>query len=208
MAKEIDVVFIKEKKGFFKLGETKSVKPGYALNYLLPYQWAVRHTRANQAKIDAIGKEKVKHQQDLKVKAEELHATLNKKSVLFSSKAQEEGKLYGSISINDIVTKVNKEFDLQIDKYDIQLPETIKQVGEYTVSVNIHQDIKTKFTVTVEAEEEKKKEKSTSAKGSKGSKGKEESTQDTEIKTYADEDMKTEEATSPKDIETTTNELF
>ena len=57
MSKEIEVVFIKEKKGHFKLGQTKSVKAGYALNYLLPFEWAIRNTKGLKLKIDAIAKE-------------------------------------------------------------------------------------------------------------------------------------------------------
>ena len=194
MSKEIEVLFIKEKKGHFKLGQTKSVKAGYALNYLLPFDWAIRNTKGNKLKIDAIAKEETKIKAEMMKKAEELKPVLDKQTLTFTSKVHDEVKLYGSITVNDLVEKINTEFKTDLDKYDIQLPVSIKETGDYPVSILLHDDVPIQILVQVVAEEEKKsnKAKAGSTKGSdKKSSG--------SIKTYADEDAPSEQTTESSD---------
>ncbi len=211
MAKEIEVVFIEEKKGFFKLGQRKAVKPGYALNYLLPYKWAVRNTPENKTKIDAIGKKAQKHQEELKVKAEALNKTLKKAEIVFTEKVHDDTKLYGSIKVTDIVTKLNKDYKVELDKYDIQLAAPIKEIGEYPISIIVHQDIPLSLTVQVLKEEEKKK-KATSGKDKKTGTKDEDNKKSAEIKTYADDIEPSEEDKSKKastdDIKASSDNLF
>ena len=61
MARDVEVVFTKEKKGSFTIGQTKTVKPGYAFNYLFPFNLAVPNTPEFKTTIDSIQKEAEKH---------------------------------------------------------------------------------------------------------------------------------------------------
>ena len=161
MAKEVEVIFIKEKKGIFNLGQKKRVKLGYARNYLLPQKYAVVSNKENETKILSIQKKADKRQAELKELALSTQTKLNKKEISFIVKSHDEGKLYGSISVNDIVTEINKKYKTEIDKYDLKAVQAIKEIGIYDITVHIHKDVAIQLVVNVEAEEEKNKKKPT-----------------------------------------------
>ena len=184
MAKEIEVIFVEEKKGSFRLGQRKRVKLGYARNYLLPKNYAVVANKENETKIQAIEKKAIKHKEELKKTALAVQKSLNNQKISFKVKSHDEGKLYGSISLNDIVEETNKTFKTEIDKHDLKNIQTIKEIGEYIVSVAIHTEVKINMTVIVEPEEDKKaKAKKTSKKESV----KEEASTETDTETTNEE---------------------
>jgi len=182
MARDIEVVFTKEKKGSFTIGQKKTVKPGYAFNYLFPFNLAVPNTLEYKTTINSIKKEAEKHGVELKKKAEKIHGIVNEKTLNFQAKAHDEGKLYGSISINDIVSKLNIDLEVDLDKHDIKGFTPIKEIGTYFINVVIHSDFKSDITVLVEQEVEVEQKSSLKLKGTKGSK------ESSSVKTYADED--------------------
>ena len=193
MSQNIEVVFVKEKKGFFKLGQKKHVKAGYARNYLFPYNFAVPNTKEFKTKVDSIDKKASKRQTEIKKQANDVEKVLNNQKIEFQAKVHDESQLYGSISISDLLEKVNKQFDISLDKHDLKGYVPIKQIGSYTVDVTIHNDIPIKFNLQISElkEEEIKSTKKDSKK--KGKSGK------SEFETYADEpeeDVNQEETTS------------
>lgn len=181
MSQDIEVVFVKEKKGFFKLGQKKLVKAGYARNYLFPYEFAVPNTKEFKTKIDSIDKKASKRQTEIKNHATEVEKALHNKSVSFEVKVHDDTQLYGSISISELLNKVNKEFNLSLDKHDIKGYVPIKEIGSYTVDVTIHNDVSIRFGLEVSAlkEDEKQAAKKEAKKKSKSG--------NSEFQTYADE---------------------
>lgn len=193
MSSDIEVVFVKEKKGFFKLGQKKNVKAGYARNYLFPFNFAVPNTKEYQTKIDSISKKASKRQVEIKKQATDVEKVLNNQKVEFQAKVHDETQLYGSISTNDLLDKVNKQFNLTLDKHDIKGYIPVKQIGVYNIDVTIHSDINIKFNLEVSAlkeEEKKSTKKEAKKKGKSNNSG---------FETYADEpeeELKQEEQSS------------
>ena len=95
-------------------------------------------------------------QKELKTEAKKIEAILNNKTVTFNAKAHDEGRLYGSISITDLVNTINATFETTLDKHDIKGFTPIKEIGDYTASIAIHSDIQ--ITVNILVEEEKTEE--------------------------------------------------
>jgi large subunit ribosomal protein L9 len=181
MSREVEVVFIKSKKGSFTIGETKLVKPGYAFNYLFPYEFAVLNSPQNRTLIASIGKKAKKNDEETKATAEQVNTSLNGKTIVFQAKSHDEGKLYGSISVNDIVSKLNIDYETQLDKHDIKGFSPIKEIGTYNLNIVIHKDISTPITVIVEKDETESPEvKKLNSSKSESAKAK--------TQTYADED--------------------
>ena len=170
MAKEIEVIFIEEKKGSFNLGQKKRVKLGYARNYLLPKNYAVVANKENETKILSIQKKANKRKEEIKKAALSIQNEIDKKTITFKVKSHDEGKLYGSISLNDIVNETNKTYKTTIDKHDLKSVQPLKEIGEYTIPVSIHPEVKITITINVEAEEEQKDKKSTPKKSKKETK--------------------------------------
>lgn len=136
-----------------KLGETVDVKAGYGRNYLIPQGKALPATAANIEKFEARRAEleavEAKELADAQARANDL-ADVN---VIMRAKSGDEGKLFGSIGTRDIAEALTKS-GLPVDRYEVKMPEgAIRQVGEYSLSIQLHHDVTTNILVTILPEE-------------------------------------------------------
>jgi large subunit ribosomal protein L9 len=131
-----------------KVGEVVKVKDGYARNYLLPKGLAYPATEANKKKITYEGERLVKQQAAEKAEAETEATRLAGVHLTFEVKVGEEQKLYGSVTAGDIQRKL-EELNIRVDKRKIDLPEPIRELGEYHVGIKIHPEVRPEVRVTV-----------------------------------------------------------
>ncbi|MBM3250244.1 MAG: 50S ribosomal protein L9 [Candidatus Omnitrophica bacterium] len=123
-----------------KAGAVVKVKDGYARNFLIPNGLAVPLTSGNLKTLEEERLKKTQQQEKLKKEAEALKSRLSAVSLTIPALIQEEDKLYGSISAQDISTAL-KEEGFEVDKNAIDLEEPIKALGIYEVPVRLHTDI-------------------------------------------------------------------
>ncbi|HXM39354.1 MAG TPA: 50S ribosomal protein L9 [Gemmatimonadales bacterium] len=131
-----------------KIGEVVKVKDGYARNYLLPKGLAYPATDANKKKIAYEGERLAKQQAAEKTAAETEAARLADVQLTFPVKVGEEDKLYGSVTASDIQRKL-EELGLHVDKRKIDLPEPIRELGEFRVGIKIHPAVRPEVLITV-----------------------------------------------------------
>jgi large subunit ribosomal protein L9 len=131
-----------------KAGDVVKVKDGYARNYLLPKGLAYPATEANKKKI-AYEAERIARQRAAeKTAAETEAARLAAVHLTFPMKVGEEDKLYGSVTASDIQRKL-EEMDLHVDKRKVDLPEPIRELGQFRVGIKLHPDVRPEIQVTV-----------------------------------------------------------
>ena len=147
----IEVILREDIKTLGKAGEMVRVKPGYARNYLLPHGLAYEATEGNKKRIDAETKARNVRQQSERAGAEREAATLAGVQLRLTGKAGEEGKLFGSITAQDIAEELGRQGH-QVDRRRIELEHPIKTLGEHTVSVRLHSDVHAEVRVSVVAE--------------------------------------------------------
>ncbi len=131
-----------------KTGDTITVKDGYALNFLIPNNIAMRATTGNLKVLDEI-----KNQRENKLKkeiaeAEKISAELGKITLEIKANAGEDEKIFGSITAQ-IISEALAEKGYNIDKKNIELEEPIKKLGIFTVEVKLHNNVKTSIKVWV-----------------------------------------------------------
>ena len=131
-----------------KIGEVVKVKDGYARNYLLPQGLAYPATDANKKKIAYEGERLVKQHAAEKSAAETEATRLADVQLTFEVKVGDEEKLYGSVTAGDIQRKL-EELGIKVDKRKIDLPEPIRELGEYKVGIKIHPEVRPEVRVTV-----------------------------------------------------------
>jgi large subunit ribosomal protein L9 len=131
-----------------KIGEVVKVKDGYARNYLLPKGLAYPATEANKKRIAYEGERLVKQQAAENTAAEGEAAKLADVRLTFEMKVGEEDKLYGSVTASDIQRKL-EELGHHVDKRKIDLPEPIRELGEFRVGLKIHAEVRPEVVVTV-----------------------------------------------------------
>ena len=135
------------------MGEIKDVKRGLARNFLLPKNLAVEATPGN---IKVWGqKQKIveKHQINRKEDAESLSAGLSNLICTIKVKVGEEGKLFGSVTTQNISDEIAAK-GFKVSKKDIVLDSPIKETGSYDVIIKIHPEVKASIKVEVVNEEE------------------------------------------------------
>jgi large subunit ribosomal protein L9 len=147
----IEVILREDIKTLGKAGEMVRVKPGYARNYLLPHGLAYEATEGNKKRIAAEAKARGTRHQAERADAERAAATLSGVQLRLAGKAGEEGKLFGSITAQDIADELGRQGH-QVDRRRIELEHPIKTLGEHTVSVRLHPDVHAEVRVSVVAE--------------------------------------------------------
>lgn len=131
-----------------KAGTSVKVKEGFARNFLIPNGLAVPVTPANLKKLQQENALKLQGLEKIKKSAQELQNKLAGLSLTISAQAQEENKLYGSVTVQDIASALNEE-GFQIDKTAILLSEPIRALGIYEVPLRLHPEISANIKVWV-----------------------------------------------------------
>ena len=131
------------------LGEIVKVKDGYARNFLIPSGRARRATEANKAEFAAKRAELEKAAADKLATAQALGEKMNGRTVHITQKAGVDGRLFGSVTNNDIAEALNR-IDFKVQKSQVRLPNgLIKTVGEHIVNVAPHTDVVVEVKVVV-----------------------------------------------------------
>ena len=144
----IEVILREDIKSLGKAGEMVRVKPGYARNFLLPQGLAFEATEGNKKRIAAETRARGVRSQAERVEAERVAATLGGVTLTLSGKAGEEGKLFGSITAQDVAQALAAQGH-QVDRRRIELEHPIKALGDHTVGVRLHQDVRAEVRVSV-----------------------------------------------------------
>ena len=147
----IEVILREDIKTLGKAGEMVRVKPGYARNYLLPQGLAYEATEGNKKRIAAETRVRIAKNQAERTEAERLASTLGGVSLTLSGKAGEEGKLFGSVTAQDVADALGREGHA-VDRRRIELEHPIKSLGEHLVIVRLHPEVHAEVRVSVVAE--------------------------------------------------------
>jgi len=147
----MEVILREDIKTLGKAGELVRVKPGYARNYLLPHGLAYAATEGNKKRIAAETKARSVRIQSERAGAEREAATLSAVQLRLAGKAGEEGKLFGSITSQDIADALARE-GYSFDRRKIELEHPIKTTGTHTVSLRLHPEVHAELRVSVAAE--------------------------------------------------------
>jgi large subunit ribosomal protein L9 len=147
----IEVILREDVKSLGKAGELVRVKPGFARNYLLPEGLAFEATEGNKKRIAAETRAKATRNQAERADAERLAATLSALDVTLSGKAGEEGKLFGSITAQDVADALERQGH-PVDRRRVELEHPIKTLGAHTVSIRLHPEVHAQVRVSVVAE--------------------------------------------------------
>ena len=123
------VVFVEEVPGTAVPGEVKEVKDGFARNYLLPRKLAVPATKATMQRAESLSKREDRRQAGLDSEARKIVEKLEGKQILISARVGEQGRLYGSVTANDIAGYLDQMLDEPIDRRRIILAAPLGEVG-------------------------------------------------------------------------------
>ena len=135
------VILLDNIKGVGKKDEIINAADGYARNYLFPKKLAVEANSENLSKLNN-KKEAASYKKDVEKKnAEELAQRLKGMMLKVKVKSGENGKIFGGVTAKEISENLRVQYDLDIDKKKIELKDTIKTIGEFTVPIKLFEGV-------------------------------------------------------------------
>jgi large subunit ribosomal protein L9 len=144
----IEVILREDVAALGRAGELVRVKPGYARNFLLPKGLAFEATEGNKKRIAAETRARATRRDAERSEAERLAAALAGLPITIRAKAGEEGKLFGSVTAQDVADALAAQGQ-SIDRRRVELEHPIKALGEHVVPVRLHPDVHADLRVTV-----------------------------------------------------------
>ena len=144
----MEVILVQDVDNLGKAGERIKVRDGFSRNYLIPNRLAVPATEGGLKFLEAAKKRAEQKRIQAKEEMSRLSQRIQAWTCVLKVKVGAEGKLYGSVTRNDVHAELEKA-GFQVDKRKIDLPGVINHVGEYQVQVKLHPELETMFKVVV-----------------------------------------------------------
>ena len=144
------------KQDIAKLGfinDTINVKDGYARNFLIPRGFAIQATSQNVKILAEVLKQKAHKEEKIRTEAQELATAIEAVKLTVGAKVGTSGKIFGSVNAMQVADALKEQGKIEIDRKKIIVDsDKIKEVGEYTATVNLHREVKATITIEVVAE--------------------------------------------------------
>lgn len=148
----MEVILLKKVRNLGELGDRVKIKAGYGRNYLIPFGHAVPATAANVAVFEERRAELEKDAAASLAEANKRSEAVAAAKVVITSKAGDEGKLFGSIGPRE-VAEAFIATGVEVVKREVQLPEgPIRVTGEHEVTLVLHPEVQATVVIRVEEE--------------------------------------------------------
>ena len=145
----MQVILVKPVRKLGKVGKTVNVANGYGRNYLIPQELAIRATNDNLEKFATLQKELEAKNAESKKEAEKAAKAIDGKHLDFIPQSADDGRLFGSVSLKALATKVSEIAKIKLNYSNILLDSPIKFNGVYNVQVVLHPEVTASVLVVV-----------------------------------------------------------
>lgn len=144
----MELILLERVENLGSIGDVVKVRDGFARNYLLPNNKALRATDANKKKFEVQRAEIEARNAAAKAAAEKSSGALDGKSYVLIRQAGEAGQLYGSVSARDVSDAIIADGG-QVARSAVVLDKPIKNIGLHTVKIRLHAEVSATVTVNV-----------------------------------------------------------
>jgi large subunit ribosomal protein L9 len=145
----MDVILLQDVDKVGLRGEVVSVARGYMRNYLAPRRLAEEATSARVAQLEKREAQRARHEAASFEQAQEISEKLSQAQLRFEVNAGPQGTLFGSVTPTDIADEIWKTLKVRVDRRKIDLPESIKRIGRYTIPIEVFTDVTGEVKVMV-----------------------------------------------------------
>ena len=136
-------------KGVGKKDQVINASDGYARNFLFPKNLAVEANAENMSKLKAKQDSNAFKKSQEKEEAQKIADKLSKILMKVQVKAGENGKIFGGVSSKEIAENLEKQYNIKVNKKKIDLKETIKTLGMFTIEIKLYEGVVGKLKIDV-----------------------------------------------------------
>lgn len=130
-------------------GDVVDVADGYARNYLLPKQKAIKANEGALRQAEAVREARLEAERRAKEEAENIATQLVGSRIVLAAQAGDEGQLYGSVGTADIVEGIKRFTGVELTKEQVELEAPIKAIGLHEIHVKAHEEVEFPLTVDI-----------------------------------------------------------
>jgi large subunit ribosomal protein L9 len=132
-----------------KRGDVVDVADGYARNFLLPKRKAIKANDGALAQAESIREARIEAERKAKEEAENIATQLVGSRVVIAAQAGDEGQLYGSVGVADVVEGIHRFTGIELSRSQIELETPIKAIGLHEIQVKVHPEVEFPLTLDV-----------------------------------------------------------
>jgi large subunit ribosomal protein L9 len=145
----LKVILLEDVPNLGKRGEVAIVKDGFAINYLFPRNLAAESSAGALARLQAQAKAKQRREAEARADAEKLAKLLETRPVSVPVKCGGNGRLFGTVTNANVAEAIHRDFEIEVDRHKIEMPENIKSLGTYQIIVRLGKSINAKAQLQV-----------------------------------------------------------
>ncbi len=146
------VILLSDVKNVGKKGEIKEVADGYGRNYLVRNGLAVEATKKSMEILQQQQADDRANHEKLKAEAEKVKMNIESGKLVFTAKAGNDGKMFGSVSTSKIAEKLQSEFGVQVDKRKFLDNGNLTELGHHDLRVELYKDVIATVHVEIKAQ--------------------------------------------------------
>ena len=132
-----------------KRGDVVDVADGYARNYLLPRKVAIKANDGALHQAEAVRDARIEAERRARELAENLAQQLVGTRVVIAAQAGDEGQLYGSITVADVIEGINRFTGIPLERGQVEVERPIKAIGLHEIQVKLHPEVEFPITLDV-----------------------------------------------------------
>ena len=145
----IEVMLMDNVKKLGKAGEIVKVAPGYARNYLFTKGLAAVVTEAAKRRLAKLEKERAARAAEERKAALQVAKQLEKLEITVSAPTTDGKKLYGAVSVSDILGAIEANRGVKVSRSQLSLEDSRHEVGEYTATIDLGQNVNVSFKIVI-----------------------------------------------------------
>ena len=130
-------------------GDVVDVADGFARNYLLPQKYAIKANDGALEAAESIRETRLAAERTAKNLAEAIANQLVGSRVVLAAQAGDEGQLYGSVSVADVVEGIRRFTGIELDKSQVEMAESIKAIGLHEIQIKVHTEVEFPLTLDI-----------------------------------------------------------
>ena len=146
---QVEVMLMDDVKKLGKSGQIVKVAPGYARNFLFPKGLASLATEAAKRRLKKLEAERAARAAEEKKAALEVARKLDKLEITVSAPTTDGKKLYGAVSVTDILGAIEANRGIKVERRQLELDDALREVGVYEPSIDLGHGVVVKFKITI-----------------------------------------------------------
>lgn len=148
------VILLQDVPGTGKKNQIVQVSDGYARNFLFPRKAAMEATGGAVREVERRNEAERQREAERRAEAEKIAAGLKGKTITIRAKAGDKGRLYGSVTVQEVADALEAQHAVTVDKRKLDLKEPIRTLGESSVAVRLYTGISVDMKIRIVALEQ------------------------------------------------------